>query len=215
MTQAMPLWTMKGPEIGTMKWLGMASLVLLLSACLILIGCSFASVTAAIEADLPVVMQMITNISNVVAPGISPAIAAAGALALAALQIVCGTPAIGAAQCDPASIVGQYQATPTTTLLQKIDAALNAANTHITAMLALAKGLSGTVQAAITTAIGLALSTVVSLISLIPTVASAVAGKLKATGAVKATLATVPQPKNLKSAYNAAMAPQFPLAVIR
>lgn len=189
-----------------------ASLALVLSLTVTLYGCSFASFVAAAEADLPVVQQIVVNITNVVAPGVSTEIQAAGSLALAALQVVCGTPAIGASKCDPTSLIGQYQASGSTdaSLLAKIQAALATVNSHLTDMLALAKNLSSTVAAAIVTAVGLALSTVTSILSLIP--ASPTPASLKAT---LAHATRPPSARKLKSQYNAAVKGQFPSAVIR
>src|SRR5579862_7109014 len=110
MTHALPLWTIAGPPRGSLRWLGSLSLVLLLSLVLIVAGCSFSSFVAAAEADLPVVIQMISNITAIAAPGIALPIQAGGSAAIAALQIACGTPAPGATKCDPTSLVGQYQA---------------------------------------------------------------------------------------------------------
>jgi hypothetical protein len=180
-------------------------------------GCSFSSFTAAAEADLPVVVQMVTNITNIVAPGVSAAIQAAGGIALASLQIACGSPAIGATKCDPTSLIGQYQAATDTatktTILQKIQAALAAANAHITDMLNLAKGLSPTIAAAIVTGLGLALQTVTMLLSLIPV--GAMMATARGRNLAKTALKTLPSPKQLKASFNAAIGVQFPNAVVR
>jgi hypothetical protein len=176
-------------------------------------ACSFASFTAAAEADVPVVVQMITNITNIIAPGVSPAIAAAGALALAALQVACGNPAPGAAKCDPTSLIGQYQATPSATLLQKIDVALQTVNSHITDMLALAKGLSASVQAAIVAALGVALQTVTALIGLIVPVTS-LSAAMRSGSQLKKAMKLVHSAKQVKSDWNAAVSAQWPSAVI-
>jgi len=213
MTHALPLWTLSGPRFGSWKWLRLICLTALLSICLVVAGCSFASVAAALEEDIPVILQMITNITTIMAPGVSGEVTTAGALAMTALQIICGTPAIGATKCDATSLVGQYQASPSTTILQKIDAALATANSHINAMLAAAKGISSAVGAAIVTAIGLALATVTSLMSLMPAATMALAGNAQATAlASKATLP--PRAKVLKMTFNAVVSPQFPLAVV-
>ena len=134
--------------------------LLVLISAITLAGCTFASFVAAAEADVPVVIVMIQNITNIVAPGVSPEIAAAGALALSALVILCGNPAIGANTCDPSSLIGQYQASNSTdtTVLAKIQAVLQTINTHITSMLALAKGLPSSVGASIVAAVGVALT---------------------------------------------------------
>ena len=209
MTFAMPIWTIKSFELGSRKWFAHALVVTMLAVTLVVGGCSFASFIAAAEADLPVVLQMITNITNIVAPGVSVPIAAAGALALTSLQILCGTPAISATKCDPTSLVGQYQAAPSTTLLQKIQAALLTVNGHINAMLQVANGLPPGVGAAIVVAIGIALSTVTSILSMIPPSANP--------AALKVTLATAHKPAKpaaLKVSFNAAISGQYPAAVV-
>jgi hypothetical protein len=205
------------PRLGTNRWLAIVCLVTTLMLCVILSGCSFASFAAAVETDLPVVIQMVTNITNIVAPGVSVAIQAAGGLALASLTILCGTPAIGASKCDPTSLVGQYQlATDSgvkTSLLQKIDIALTAVNSQINNMLALAKGLNPAIGAAIVTAVGIALETVTLLLTLIPVSLNPRLGvKL---GVLHTSSSLYPQkPGTLKKRFNAAIGTQFPGAVV-
>lgn len=213
MTQALPLWTIRGPRTGSLKWFSIASLVLLISLTLVVAGCSFASFVSAAESDLPVVIQMIANITLIVAPGIALPIQTGGALALAALHIACGTPAPGSAKCDATSLVGQYQATTDAQVkastLQKIQAALSTANGHIASILQLASGLPPNDGAAIVTALGMALATVTSILSMIPANASP--------AALGATLrkATMPPPAaKLKLGFNLAIGQQFPAAVI-
>lgn len=184
--------------------------LLIISAALVLAGCTFASFVAAAEADVPVVQQMITNITNIVAPGVSPEIAAAGALALSALALLCGNPVLGATTCDPSSLVGQYQASNSTntTVLAKIQAVLETVNTHITAMLNLAKGLPASVGASIVAAIGVALTTVTSLMSLVGLKVVA------ATSTTKQLLKSVPHPAAIKSQFNAAIGTSYPAAIV-
>jgi len=179
---------------------------------LVLSGCTFASFVAAAEADVPVVQQMITNITNIIAPGISPDIAAAGALALSALVLLCGNPSLTATQCDPTSLVGQYQASNSTdtTILAKIQAVLQTVNTHITAMLNLAKGLSASVGASIVAAIGVALTTVTSLMSLVGLKVA-----LRTAAPTKDLLKSVPEPGKLKKQFNAVVGSQWPMAKIQ
>ena len=184
----------------------------LLIVCLSLMGCSFASFVAAAEADVPVVQQMITNITNIVAPGVSPDIAAAGALALSALALLCGNPSPGATVCDPSSLVGQYQASNSTdtTILAKIQAVLQTVNTHITAMLNLAKGLPADVGASIVAAIGVALTTVTSLMSLVGLKVA-----FRTAAPTKELLKNVPEAKKIKKQFNAAISLKWPQAALR
>jgi hypothetical protein len=193
--------------------------VFVLTLCLIMtfvVACSFASFAAAAEADVPVVVQMISNITNLVAPGVSAAIVAAGGLALSALTILCGTPAIGAQKCDPTSLIGQYQATPSTTLLQKIQVALQTVNSHITDMLALAKGLSANVAAAIVAALGVALETVTALVGLIPAASNVLSTpSMRYSTAFKQQMSLVHSRRRIKKDFNDAISPLFPKAVVQ
>jgi hypothetical protein len=213
----MPLWSARGPAVGTPKWIGYIFVVALLVVTIVVGGCSFANFVAAAEADLPVVIQMVSNITSIVAPGVSVAIQAAGGLTLASLQLLCGSPVPGSTKCDATSLVGQYQASPDSatqaTLLQKIDAALTTANAHITEMLSLAKGLPQAVGASIVVGIGLALQTVVALISLVPVAKVAAAGNRKAS-ATLAKAVLPPKPHELKAAFNTAIGQSFPAAMV-
>lgn len=214
MTSALPLFTISGPEFGSWKWLRVWSLIVLLSVCLILAGCTFASFVQAAEADVPVVIQMVVNITNLVAPGVSGPIQAAGLLAIVSLTLLCGMPAPGADKCDPSSLIGQYQATPTATILAKIQAALATTNAHVTQMLALAHGLSAAVGAAIVAALGVALATVTALIGMLPAATAFMAGNKRL--AKKIVTAVAPQkPGVIKTAFNEAIGTQYPTAVIR
>lgn len=213
MTSALPLWTISGPAFGSWKWLRVWSLIVLLSVCLILLGCSFASFVSAAEADVPVVIQMVSNITNIVAPGVSAALQAAGALAMIALTIACGMPAPGATKCDPTSLIGQYQATPTATILAKIQSALSTTNGHIMEMLALAQGLPAGISAAIVAAVGVALATINALMGMLPAATAYMAGNLKL--AKKIVDASQPQkPGKIKAAFNEAIGAKYPAAVI-
>jgi len=193
------------------KWLiapgfiGVVSLALCLT---VLVGCSFASFTAAAEEDIPVVIQMVTNITNIIAPGVSADIVLAGNTALASLQILCGSPAPGAKSCDPTSLIGQYDANASASLLSKIQAALSAVNVNISKMLALATGLPPSIGAAIVTAISVALATVTSLISIVGV------GLTAQTSAVNSALKSCPRAKTVKKQWNSAVKAQWPSAAI-
>lgn len=191
--------------------------VILLCVTLTLSGCifgSFANFVSVAEADLPVVVQMISNITTIIAPGVSPAIAAGGALAVSALVLACGNPVKGSAKCDPTSLVGQYQANPSATLLGKIQQALSTATSHVTDMLALAKGLPQNVAASIATALSIALATVTSIISLIPVGMKLLANRRATLSAAeKRVLQTIPHPKELRARFDAATN-QWPSAAI-
>lgn len=215
MTQAFALSFNDAPIFArSWKGLGTWALIVLLTVTIILAGCGFPDFTSAAEADVPVVIQMITNITNVVAPGVSAPIQAAGALALAALVILCGNVVSGASKCLPDSLIGQYMSAPTATVLQKIDAALVAVNVHVNDLIALAKGLPQSVGAAIVAAVGIALQVVTSLMALVPVGSAMLLGNRKlAKTLLKAS--SIPKPGSVKNAFNAAIGGRYPLAVIR
>ena len=185
--------------------------LIVLCMAVILSGCSFASFVAAAEADVPVVITMITNITQFVAPIVSPAIGTAGSLTLAALVLLCGNPAPGAATCDPSSLIGQYQASNSTnaSILAKIQAALETVNSHINDMLNLAKGLPSNIGAAIVTAVGVALATVTSLMSLV-----GLKAQLRTAAPTKSLLKTIPKPAAIKAQFNAAIGGLYPMAMV-
>jgi hypothetical protein len=196
----------------------LCSFVLLV--CVALIACSFASFAAAMEEDIPTVIAMVTNITMFVAPGVSAAIQTAGAAAIASLVVLCGMPAPGASRCDPSSLVGQYQAATDsgakTSLLQKIQAALAAANSHIAQMLSIAQGLPATVGAAIIAVVSIALQTTALLLTLIPIgMKVAARGASAMTAGDKASLKSVPRASDLKRQFNAAVQAKWPNAVIK
>jgi hypothetical protein len=215
MTHAMPLWTISGPRVGSLRWLRIAALVLVISLSLVLVGCNFASFVEAAEKDLPIVVSIVTNITNIMAPGISAAIQIGSTAALASLAIVCGTPAPGATQCDATSLVGQYQTASDQaiklSLLQKIQVALSAANSKLSDSLQVLTTVGVSVPQnavdAIRVSIALAQTTIAAVISMIPSSPTA----------LKATLqrsAQPPQPKDLKLKYNNAIRAAFPTAAI-
>lgn len=189
--------------------------VIMLSVCLILSGCSFASFAAAAENDIPVVIQMVQNITTIIAPQVSAAIGIAGTAALAALVVACGNPAPGAKYCDPTSLIGQIQAAKDAgvkqTLLEKLQVILESVESHISQMLAIAKGLPVSIGTAIVNAVAIALQTVTLLLGLIPV------GLLKLKGGVNTSvvgLKYVPHPQDLRNSFNAAIAAEYPAAAI-
>lgn len=221
-SQPFPLYSINAPAFGSWKWLGKWSMIVLLSVCLILVGCSFASFVSAVQADLPVVLGIITNVTMFIAPGISIPLAAAGALALAALAVACGSPAHGAMKCDSTSLIGQYQSATDpalkTSLLQKVQAALATINMHIGSMLTIAKGLPPAAASAIITAVSLALATVTGILALIPVAAQPASAQKKAArdaqDRLKAQGMELKDAKTLRRAYNDAVKAQFPAAVL-
>lgn len=204
--------TMKGPGVGSALGLG------LLITCLVMApvsatGCSFSSFIAAAEADLPVVVTMITNITNIIAPAVSAEIVLAGTFAESRMEILCGKPALGAKQCDAVSLVGEYQAAVDSSIkmsiLQRIRVAMLAVQGHLSDMLKIGPGVPQGIAAALSSAVGLAILTLTEVISLIPTSGS-VANRMGTAMAAQAP----PHPEALRKAYNNAVRAQFAAAQI-
>jgi hypothetical protein len=153
-----------------------AALIGLLISCLITSGCGFGSFVAAAEADLPVAIQTVSNILAFVAPGVGSALVTSiGNTVLASLVVLCGHPAPGA-PCDANSLIGEYNATttPSSTLLQKIQAALSAVNANLAQMITIANGLTTVPQIvilALTGAVSLVLQVINAILSFLPAVA--------------------------------------------
>ena len=134
--------------------------------------CNVAQWIGRAEQDLPIVLQIITNILAVAAPQFSPTVQATGAASLAGLQLLCGNVTSSAKVCDPNSLIGQYQAatdvSAKTSLLQKIDDALTVVQSHLQEILTAAHVANPAIQAAVTSAVTLALSTLLAIQLLIP-----------------------------------------------
>lgn len=193
----------------------------LICATLILSGCSFASFIAAAEADLPPAVAAVVALTTIIAPGISPAIQAASALALTTMNLLCGSPAIGASQCDPTSLIGQYQAaascTPTATtpcpstgtLLQKIQVALATVSSHLNDILTAAKVLDPLTRAIISAAVALVIELVNTVASFIPATMS-----MRGVAKAQAALSNAMSAKDFRSRWNGIVKVQYPKAVI-
>jgi hypothetical protein len=192
----------------------MALLAITLCVTITISGCSFASFTQKVEQDLPVVLQIVTNLTTIVAPQFSAPIQAVGALAMTSLQLACGNPAPGATKCDATSLVGQYQAATDpavkTSLLQKIQASLLTVQAHLTDMLKLASGLPPADAAAITVGVALAVATITAILSMIPASAS-----LSHRAAAAALGVEPPSRSQLVKQFNQAVGQRFPNAVVR
>jgi N-acetylglutamate synthase/N-acetylornithine aminotransferase len=172
-------------------------LAVVLSLALISTGCSAAWLNTAI-ADVPVILQIVTSIISIVGiaqgnGGISPAMAAtlqSGAKqATTDLQLV-------------QKLVTDYQtasAANKPTVLGQIDSALSAATQDLGAILTAAHIENQATQAAITAAVGLALTTVLAIQSLIP----APQGATAARGRMSASPVKPLTPAQLKTNFNA------------
>lgn len=147
---------------------------------LVAAGCTFASFVSQTEKLLPVVVQGVISIGNIIALATqNPAIAAsdkaimttASATVTSTLQELCGQPAAGATTCDTGSLVGQYQGAPASskaTLLEKIDTAIGIVNQNLTQILNTAHIFDATLASQIAEGVGFALSTILSIQSLWP-----------------------------------------------
>lgn len=93
-------------------------------------------------------------------------------------------------------LVAQYKANPTASTLQKIQAAIADAQTNLEAILAAAHIKDPATQAAITAAVGLAMTTLLAIESLLPT-AQASSARHARKGAPQ-----LPSPKQLQSQLN-------------
>lgn len=188
----------------------------LIAVALILSGCTFQGFLVKAEQDLPIVLQIITNITGIVAPGVSVGVAVAGKLAQAGLQVVCGNPAPGATTCDPTSLIGQYSASKSTSVLGKIEAGFADVQAHLQDMLTAARVLDQAHRDTITGAVTLAETTLLALESLIPTSTPATTPTVAARRTARANIKlSVPNPADLRRNYNALVQAQYPSAVAR
>jgi hypothetical protein len=206
------------PKVGGIRGIGRAIALGLLMACLImspvtLTGCSFSSFIAAAEADLPVVVTMITNITNIIAPAVSAEIVLAGTFAESGMEVLCGKPPLGSKSCDATSLVGEYQAAADASIklsiLQRIRVVMLAVQGHLSDMLKIGPGVPQGIAAALSSAVGLAVLTLTEVISLIP-VSTSITSRMGTMAAAQKP----PSPKALRQAFNNSVRAQFAAAQI-
>jgi hypothetical protein len=169
-------------------------LAITLSAMLIVSGCSTSWVQVAVN-DLPVLVQIATSILGIVAAAqgkgaVDPAVAAK-------VQIVAGQVKSDLELVQ--SLVAAYQSAAAADkpgLLSKVDSALSSVQSNLNALLAAAHVNNAALQATIAASVGLAITTVLAIQSLIP--APAAKG---ARSAVKPMNA-----KQLRSSFNSIVA---------
>ena len=170
-------------------------LAVVLSCCLILVGCSTAWIQTAIS-DIPVIVQVVTSILQLVSAaqghGADPAMIAQvqniGQQAQSDLQLL-------------NSLVSQYQSASATAkpgLLNEIDTAITTAQANLTQILVAFHVTDPALQATIAGAVGLALSTLMEIQSLIPPPPTATAKRL----AVSAKAVKPRTAAQIKSEYN-------------
>jgi hypothetical protein len=147
-----------------MNRLSKALLAVVLAASITLSGCSSSWIDTAVK-DLPIVLQVVTDVLSIVAvaqghgqisAGEAAAIQAVSAQATADLQLI-------------QDLVAAYKNSPTATTLAKIQAAIGDAQTNLQAILTAAHIKDPATAAAITAAVGLAMTTLLAIESLLPT----------------------------------------------
>ena len=186
---------------------GSAILAVALSALLVASGCNLDWMNTAIS-DIPVVLQIVSSILGIVAvaegkgqadPAVVAEVKSIGAQATSDLT---------AAQ----NLINDYKvasATDKPTVLGKIDAALSAAQKDLQGILAAFHVKDTATQTAISVGVGLALTTVEAITSLLPLAPSPAMPTARKVPPHKPD-----NPADLKTKYNAIVASNFPDAVI-
>ncbi len=187
-----------------------ASVCTILSVALILAGCSVSWINTAL-ADLPVITQVALNIAGIVAaaqgtgqasPAVTTEVQSIANQVKSDLTLV-------------QSLITSYQSATAAEqpgIVQKISAALGDVQTNLTAILTAVHVNDAALQATIVAAVGVAVTTVASIVSLLPAspAPSPAAGTVRANRAVKP-----PSAKQLKKEFNAIfLANGFPQAQV-
>lgn len=163
-------------------------------------GCPSASQWEAIVlADLPAILQVITEIISiahmgVVPPALTAQVAAWGAQITTDLNLV-------------NTLVAQYKANADQTLLGKIDAALVDAQTNLSAILAAFHIENPTIQNTVAAAVGLVITTVIAIQALVPPPPGSSNERLN--------LHTGNGDAAIRQAFNLILAGHYPQAVIK
>jgi hypothetical protein len=175
-----------------MKYLFKGLLAISLAFALVVSGCNVAQWITVAENDLPVILQIVVSILNIVDVRAVPAAQAAGVQAQTDLALA-------------QQLVVQYKAGDKGTTLSEVNSALIAVNTDVAAILSAIHINNPAKQAAITAGIGVALSTLLAIESLIPVASGAKA----ASSAVKP-----PSARAVKNQFNSVIKLQYPQAVL-
>lgn len=169
-----------------MNKLSKALIAITCSATLIVAGCSTSWISIAL-ADLPVISQVAVDIAEIVAaaqgsgqvsPVVTNEVEAISAQVKNDLTLI-------------QSLVKDYQAQPSATTVQKINAALADMQTNLNAILSAVHVNDAALQATIVAAVGVAVTTIASIESLLPT------SGVRANNPVKP-----PSAKELKAEFN-------------
>jgi len=185
-----------------MRHIAKGALSIVLAATLVIAGCSTSWINIAL-ADLPVITQVALNIASIVAQsGVADS--------QTATQIQSVSNEVKADLTLVQSLIESYQSSPATqraTILAQINTALSSAQGNFQAILAAAHVKDPALQATITGAVSIALSTLVAIQSLVP----APSGAVKASRPIKPMSA-----KELKKEFNAVFVGNgFPQAQIQ
>lgn len=164
-------------------------------------GCNTQQWIQIVLADLPTILQIVTSILGIVSaagvavdPGTLLKVNKVGAEVKTDLQLA-------------QTLVTAYQATPTPTILAKIDAALTTALTGLQSILTAFHVKDGTLQATISAALGAAITIVLAIQALIPPPPQAPTSRV-----------SLKNPKDqsavMKAAFNDIVGTNYPSAVI-
>jgi hypothetical protein len=190
--------------------MGSGILAIVLSAALVGSGCNTNWINTAIN-DIPVVLQIVTSILSIVAIAEGRGQTDPAMIAEVKNIAVQATNDLTTAQ----KLINDYKtasAADKPNVLGKIDAALNAAQKDLQGILTAFHVKDTATQTAISAGIGLAVTTVEAIISLLPPAPST--GMPTAMTAKKAPPHKPDKPEDLKAKYNAIVSANFPDAVI-
>lgn len=191
-----------------------ASVCTILSLALVVAGCSTSWINTAL-ADLPVITEVALNIASLVAGAQSANSNGASSANSVATEVQNIAAQVKSDLTLVQSLITSYQsATPAQkpVLVQKISAALADVQTNLNAILTAVHVKDAALQATITAAVGVAVTTIVSIESLLPQPAPApTPGTVRASHAVKPASAS-----QLKKQFNAIFAANgFPQAEVK
>lgn len=168
-----------------------ALLAVALSGLLSLQGCSTSWINTAIK-DVPIVTSIVTDVVSIVAVAQGNGEISAADLKLIQTAATQATADLTLIQ----SLVKEYQTTPTTDTIDKIRTAIEDAQNNLQAILTAAHITNPTTSAAVTAAVGLALTTLLAIETLLPSTPA---------HAQTAKAAALPKPAELKKQFNAIM----------
>ena len=161
-----------------------------------------------LENYLPVAFQAVNGVIAIlaalgVAGGlVAPVSQAVEQAVTQGLTLLCGQDPANPSQCNPSSLVGQYNASPNATLLAKIQATISHLQTQLNQWLALIHIKASNLQATITAAVSLVLTTIAAIAARVGIAASAYAASLASTVAAPKIPKMPISLKEFKSQFN-------------